>query len=61
MRHVQELKNSVYVVAGQVKGKTLLPLPPQTGHVTEAAEREQRCVACLGACASSCVCSFSVL
>jgi dynein heavy chain len=42
MRHVQELKNSVFVVAGQVKGKTLLPLPPQTGNVTEAADREQR-------------------
>ncbi len=27
MRHVHHLKSNVYVVAGQVKGKTLLPLP----------------------------------
>jgi dynein heavy chain len=26
-RHVHNLKSSVFVVAGQVKGKTLLPLP----------------------------------
>ena len=26
-RHVHSLKSSVFVVAGQVKGKTLLPLP----------------------------------
>ena len=26
-RHVYNLKSNVFVVAGQVKGKTLLPLP----------------------------------
>ena len=30
MRHIHHLKSSVYVVSGQVKGKTLLPLPAGT-------------------------------
>ena len=34
-RHVHNLKSNVYVVAGQVKGKTLLPLP-----VGESAEEK---------------------
>ena len=32
-RHAESLKNNVYVVSGQVKGKTLLPLPD--GHQVE--------------------------
>ena len=27
LRHVHQLKNHVYVISGQVKGRTLLPLP----------------------------------
>ena len=27
LRHVHQLKNNVYVISGQVKGRTLLPLP----------------------------------
>lgn len=27
LRHVHQLKNNVFVIAGQVKGRTLLPLP----------------------------------
>jgi len=27
MRHMHHLKSNVYMVSGQVKGKTLLPLP----------------------------------
>ena len=36
MRHVHNLKSSVYVVSGQVKGKTLLPLPVGADRVQEA-------------------------
>ncbi|CAK8676513.1 unnamed protein product [Clavelina lepadiformis] len=35
LRHVHKLKSNVYVVAGQVKGKTLLPLPPSTERIQE--------------------------
>lgn len=28
MRHMHVLKNNVFVIAGQVKGKTHLPVPP---------------------------------
>ena len=35
MRHVHALKNAVYVVCGQVKGRTLLPLPPGTEQIVE--------------------------
>ncbi|XP_026855443.2 LOW QUALITY PROTEIN: dynein heavy chain 9, axonemal [Electrophorus electricus] len=42
-RHVQALKNSVFVVAGQVKGKTLLPLPPGSERLEQTAlESEKR-------------------
>lgn len=37
-RHVHNLKSSVYVVAGQVKGKTLLPLPVGAEKVEEQQE-----------------------
>ena len=45
-RHVHALKNSVYVVAGQVKGKTLLPMPVGSEKVEhiEDAETEEKCV-----------------
>ncbi|CAH1795230.1 unnamed protein product [Owenia fusiformis] len=43
LRHVHNLKSSVYVVAGQVKGKTLLPLPVGTEKVEEVAEKEDTC------------------
>uniref|UniRef100_A0A6Q2WZ44 Dynein axonemal heavy chain 17 n=1 Tax=Esox lucius TaxID=8010 RepID=A0A6Q2WZ44_ESOLU len=42
-RHVNSLKTKVFVVSGQVKGKTLLPLPPGAERVEQAAiEREKR-------------------
>ena len=37
-RRVGSLKGDVYVVSGLVKGKTLLPLPPQADAAVEAAE-----------------------
>lgn len=37
LRHVHNLKSSVYVVSGQVKGKTLLPLPVGAERVEESA------------------------
>ena len=36
MKHVHSLKNKVYVVSGQVKGKTLLPLPVGAERAEEA-------------------------
>ncbi|XP_032221173.2 dynein beta chain, ciliary [Nematostella vectensis] len=42
MRHVHQLKSNVYVIAGQVKGKTLLPLPVGSEQVSEACEAEER-------------------
>ncbi len=41
MRHVHNLKSSVYVVAGQVKGKTLLPLPVGTEKMEEMDDDEK--------------------
>ncbi|KAL8567548.1 hypothetical protein ACOMHN_054362 [Nucella lapillus] len=40
-RHVHQLKSNVYVVAGQSKGKTLLPLPVGTDRVEEIEEDER--------------------
>ena len=40
MRHVGGLKGDVYVLSGQVKGRTLLPLPAQSESVILAAESE---------------------
>nr|XP_006635186.1 PREDICTED: dynein heavy chain 9, axonemal isoform X1 [Lepisosteus oculatus] len=41
-RHIHALKNNVFVVAGQVRGKTLLPLPAGSEKVEHAAyEREK--------------------
>ncbi|KAM6951485.1 dynein beta chain, ciliary-like [Aplochiton taeniatus] len=42
-RHVHSLKTNVFVVSGQVKGKTLLPLPSGSERVEQAAlERDKR-------------------
>ena len=42
-RHVHSLKTNVFVVSGQVKGKTLLPLPLGAERVEQAAlERDKR-------------------
>ena len=49
-RHVHNLKSSVYVVSGQVKGKTLLPLPVGADKVEESAtEVEKEWVCCINA------------
>ncbi|XP_077979817.1 dynein beta chain, ciliary-like [Glandiceps talaboti] len=43
LRHVHNLKSSVYVVSGQVMGKTLLPLPVGSEKVEEsAAEADEK-------------------
>ena len=41
VKHTGGLKGDVLAVGGRVKGKTLLPLPPQAESVAEAADREQ--------------------
>ncbi|XP_070581054.1 dynein beta chain, ciliary-like isoform X2 [Ptychodera flava] len=38
LRHIHNLKSSVYVVSGQVSGKTLLPLPVGSEKVEESTE-----------------------
>ena len=35
VRHVQKLKNKVFIVAGQVDGKTLLPKPDGVDSIDE--------------------------
>ena len=42
MRNVTDLKGNVFVFSGQVKGKTLLPLPARSDNVVRAAERQER-------------------
>ena len=44
MRHVGGFKGEVFLFSGQVKGKTLLPLPPQADLMVRAVECEERCV-----------------
>jgi dynein heavy chain len=39
---VHNLKSNVYVVAGQVKGKTLLPLPVGTENMTHGIAEEDK-------------------
>ena len=39
MNHTGGLKGDVFVLSGQVKGRTLLPLPPQAETATEAVEK----------------------
>ena len=41
-RHIGSLKGEVYTFSGQVKGKTLLPLPRQADLVAKAMESENR-------------------
>lgn len=42
LRHVNQLKSNVFVIAGQVKGKTLLPLPVGSEQVNDAVEAEEK-------------------
>ena len=42
MRNVTDLKGNVFVFSGQVKGKTLLPLPARSDNVAKAAERQEQ-------------------
>lgn len=42
LRHVHKLKSNVFVVAGHVKGKTLLPLPVGSEKVDVAQDDERR-------------------
>ncbi|XP_058960986.2 dynein beta chain, ciliary-like [Pocillopora verrucosa] len=42
LRHVHQLKSNVFVIAGQVKGKTLLPLPVGSEQVSDAVEAEEK-------------------
>jgi dynein heavy chain len=42
IRHMATLKGDVFSFAGQVKGKTLLPLPHQADLVVKAVESEYR-------------------
>ena len=44
LRHVHSLKSNVFVISGQVKGKTLLPLPVGSDQVSEACEADERLV-----------------
>ncbi len=41
VRHSGGLKGDVCVLAGQVKGKTLLPIPPQAEYAAEVAATDQ--------------------
>ena len=41
MRHTVDLKANVLMFTGQVKGKTILPMPAQADSIEEAANREQ--------------------
>ena len=42
MHHVQDLKGNVYVMSGQVKGRTLLPLPAKSDTVVEIVDQEEQ-------------------
>lgn len=42
LRHVHTLKSNVFVIAGQVKGKTLLPLPVGSDQVSDAVDADDR-------------------
>jgi len=44
MNHVGGLKGDVYTFSGQVKGKTLLPLPALTEALVRASEQQARWV-----------------
>jgi len=48
LRHVHKLKSNVYVVAGHVKGKTLLPLPVGSEKMDSDRDEEKRfCISVL--------------
>ncbi len=42
MSHVGVFKGDVYLLSGQVKGKTLLPLPPQADSIAQASDSRDR-------------------
>ena len=42
MRHVGDFKGEVFLFCGQVKGKTLLPIPPQADLMATAADSGER-------------------
>ena len=44
LRHMGSFKGEVYLFSGQVKGKTLLPLPQHTDLIVKAADSEKRYV-----------------
>jgi dynein heavy chain, axonemal len=35
IRHINNLKNKTYVISGQMKGKTQLPIPPGAEKISE--------------------------
>lgn len=50
MRHVHQLKNNVFVVSGQIKGRTLLPLPvgaEKAAHIENTHKMYVCCKHCL--------------
>ena len=42
MHHIGDFKGDVLSFSGKVKGKILLPLPPQTDSVVRASELQER-------------------
>ena len=42
IKNIGGLSGDVYMFSGQVKGQTLLPLPPETESVVRAADQEER-------------------
>ena len=56
MKHTGGLKGDVFVLSGQVKGKTLLPLPPQAETATEAVENGWGICVCVCVCVCVCAC-----
>ena len=44
IRHMEVLKGDVFVLSGQIKGRTLLPLPAAAESIIEAAERHKESV-----------------
>lgn len=42
IKNIGGLSGDVYMFSGQVKGQTLLPLPPETENVVRAADQEAR-------------------
>lgn len=41
VQHTGSLKGDVFVLSGQVKGRTLLPLPPQAERAAQATDRPE--------------------